>query len=169
MSKIDKIVKEELAKVVNENTNDHREPLLEMAYPRVEFISEVKNKTNEIIRNYALVYYANKHNIPTINHWRGEFLTHITDIQDMETKPKRGNRKMVFKAIQEVWIDKMELSTHPLTIVHKYITKFQQEGFVLSDDEHMEIAQSFIDNLDTLIREMAYGDYNSSWNFVNSF
>jgi hypothetical protein len=87
----------------------------------------------------------------------------------METKPKRGNRKMVFKAIQEVWIDKMELSTHPLTIVHKYIAKFQQEGFVLSDDEHMEIAQSFIDNLDTLTKEMAYGNYKSSWNFVNSF
>lgn len=37
MSKIDKIVKEELAKVVNENTNDHREPLLEMA--RVGYIN----------------------------------------------------------------------------------------------------------------------------------
>ena len=37
MSKIDKIIKEELAKVVNENTNDHREPLLEMA--RVGYIN----------------------------------------------------------------------------------------------------------------------------------
>jgi hypothetical protein len=37
MDKIDKIIKEELAKVVNETTNDHREPLLEMA--RVGYIN----------------------------------------------------------------------------------------------------------------------------------
>ena len=37
MNKIDKIIKEELAKVVNETNSDHREPLLEMA--RVGYIN----------------------------------------------------------------------------------------------------------------------------------
>ncbi len=158
MDNIDKIIKESIDNM-----------LLEMAYPRSEFISETKNKTNEIIRNYALIYYANKHNLPTVNHWRDELITHITDIQDMDTKPKRGNRKMVLKAIQEVWITQMELNTHPLTIIHKYIAKFKQEGIILSDEEHMEIAQSFINHLDALANEMAYGNYNSALTFVNSF
>ncbi len=86
----------------------------------------------------------------------------------METKPKPGNRKMVKKAIHEVWVDKMELDTHPKTIIHKYIAKFNDEGIVVTHEEHMAITQSFIDNLDRMADEMAFGNYDSALNFVNT-
>ena len=145
-------------------------PLYEMGYNQKNFKEDVNsNKTREIIRNYALVYYASKHQLDyIINHWRGEFITLITDFQDMETKPKKGNRQMVYNVIYKVWIDQMELNKRPLTIIHKFIAKFKDENIFCSDDELMEIAESFISNIDTIMREMAFGDYETTYNFINS-
>lgn len=145
--------------------------IFEMTYDRKEFTDEMKsNKTQEIIRNYALVYYAKRHQQfqQLIKHWCGEFTTLITSIQDMETKPRKGNRDMVFKTIKQVWIEKMELDTHPKTIINKFIAKFKDENIECSNDELLEIAKSFIDNMELIMKEMAYGDYDSTLKFINS-
>ena len=154
-----RLTEEELNSVIQEATKQVMEEsslITEMAYHRKEFINEINNKTTEIIRNYALVFYANLHGLQTIDQWSGELITYITDFQDMETKPKPGNRKMVKRAIQEVWIDKMELNTHPQAIIHKYIAKFKDEGIVATNEEHMAIVESFVNNLDMLSDEMAF-------------
>lgn len=169
--KVIRLTEEELNRAIQEATKQVIEEsflITEMAYHRKEFINEINNKTTEIIRNFALVYYGNRHELQTVDHWRGELITLITDFQDMETKPKPGNRKMVMKAIQEVWITKMELNTHPLTIIHKYIAKFNDEGITPTKEEHAEIAQSFIDNMNGVMNEMAYGNYDSTLMFVNT-
>ena len=165
IKKIIRLTESELNKVVK---NAATIVLNEMAYHRNEFVAEIKSQTTEIIRNYALIFYAHKHNLQTINHWRGELITLITNFQDMETKPKTGNRKMVKKVIQEEWVEKMELKNHPETIIHKYIAKFNDESITLTPQEHMEIAESFIGHMDELANEMAYGDYNSALKYVNS-
>lgn len=162
--------KEYISDIYNKYTSN-QDILLEMAFDRKEFKDEMKsNKTREIIRNYALVYYAHRHDNHSnlVNHWSGELLTLITDIQDMETRPKPKNRDMVFKAIQEVWIKKMELNKQPKTIIHKFIARFNDDGIKCSESEYMEIAESFIENIENLIKEMSYGTYESTKKFINS-
>ena len=86
----------------------------------------------------------------------------------MDTKPKKGNRKMVYKAIRQEWIDKVELNTNPQKVINKFRAKFNDEELIVSDDEKLQLAQSFIDNMDKLIYEMAYGDYDSAFAFANT-
>lgn len=152
------------------NKKSSNQPLLlEIAYNRSDFINEMKsNKTREIIRSYALVYYAHRHENYSnlVDQWRGELSTLITDIQDMETKPKIKNRGMVYKAIYEVWIKKMELNKQHKTIIHKFIAKFNDEGIKCSEKEYEEIAESFIKNIENLMKEMSYGTYGSTQEFI---
>lgn len=142
--------------------------LLEYAFHRKDFVNEIHNKTTEIIRNFALIVYASENNLPTLNHWRGELLALINNFQDMETKPKRGNRDMVYKVIEQEWVTKLELPTHPLTIVHRFIGKFHDEGIMIGQNDMVKIAQTFINNMDELMNQMAHGTYDSSLAFVNS-
>ena len=141
---------------------------IDNSYGREDFTSEAKNKVTEIIRNYALVVYARRHELMTIKHWRGELVTLLTDFQDMETKPKKGNRKMVMRAIRQMWIDKMELDTHPQAIVNKFIAKFNDEGIIISKEESLEIAQAFINDIDRIIHEMSFGNYDSAYALSNA-
>ena len=161
MGKPIKLTEEKLREIVRTTLN-------EMAYERGEIVDEIRFKTTEIIRNFVLVVYARKHNLLTIEHWRGELLTYITDIQDMDTKPKSGNRKMVREALQEQWVEKMELDTHPDKIIHKYIAKFKTENLHPTEEEHIELTKAFIDNMGRLMDEMAYGNSQTALQFVNS-
>lgn len=160
-----------IAQHLNDTTYNEDNPLCEMAADRKEFIQDFKsNWTREVIRNYALIYYASTHNSHDnlINHWRGELITHITDMQYVKTKPKPNNRKMVYKAIKYVWIDYLELNTQPDAVVNKFITKFNDENIKCTAEEYLDIANSFISNMDNIMKEVAYGTRESTYEFVNN-
>lgn len=66
----------------------------------------------------------------------------------------------------EVWVKKMELNKQPKTIIHKFIAKFNDEGIKCSENEYMEIADSFIENIDNLMKEMSHGTYETTQEFI---
>lgn len=160
-----------IAQHLNDTTYNENKPLYEMSADRNDFIQDFKsNWTREVIRNYALIYYASTHNSHDnlINHWRGELITHIMEIQYVKTKPKPNNRRMVYNAIKYVWINYLELDTQPDAVVNKFIAKFNDENIKCTEEEYLDIANSFISNMDNIMKEVAYGTRESTYKFVNS-
>lgn len=146
--------------------------VFEMAYSREDFIKKADSKyTVNIIENYALIYYAEHctdasryKNI--VNHWKGELLALIDDVQTM--KPKNNNKKTAYKAFEYIWKEKREYDNSPHSIIKIFIKKFKEENIHSDDEVNLEIANSFIDNIDELIYELIYGNYESAELYVNS-
>lgn len=137
-------------------------------YTKSEFAGEITRKTDDIVRCYAFAYVAYRYmSFRRASYWRERLVDIITGFQKMDTFGA-GGRDMVLATVREVWITKMKLDTRPQAIIHKYIGSFTDEYLDCDEDEHMEIADSFIGNMDRMAREMAYGDYYSSLGFVLS-
>lgn len=137
-------------------------------YTKREFVREITRKTGDVVRCYAFAYVADRYmSFRSVSYWRERLVDIITGFQKMDTFGA-GGRDMVFAMVREVWITKMKLDTRPQAIIHKYIGSFTDEYLDCDEDEHMDIVDSFIGNMDRMAREMAYGDYYSALGFVLS-
>ena len=169
MSEINAKEKTETAEKKSRQKQAKRCVQMAMSYSKKEFVREIANKTCEIIKAYAFLFVSDRYICSyAISHWREALVDIIVKFQNMNTKPRRDDRDMVLEAVREVWITNMKLDTRPQTIIHEYFSGFADESVELKDEEHLEIAESFIGNMDELAREMAYGTYDSALDFVLS-
>lgn len=167
-----RLLSERIEKKLSESDIDKRreELILEYAFFRDDFKHHLLYLTSTIIAHFALIVYSqmtNRHE-ETLNHWKGELRDRIVEFQEMDTKPKKGNRKMVEKVLLETWIDNLELPTHPNIISRRFKNKFEEEGIKLSNAEVEILTQAFITNIPNIISQMAYGDANSALEYVNN-
>lgn len=147
-----------------------KELLCEMAFGRGEFKNYLMSQTTTIISHFALVKYAKSTNthLELIQHWRDELKNYIVDFQEMDTKPKSGNRDMVSRALTECWNAKMEIANHPEYIIRRFKTKFEHEGINVDEGTKESLACMFIAEMPNIIHEMAYGTEESTLTYVNS-
>ena len=174
---IDEIIE---ARLLSERKDNHlteeeidsrrKELLLEMAYDRQEFGQYLRYNFNTMAAHYMLVKYAknNEGFEYLIGHWADEICEHIIDVQEMETKPKANNRKMVEKALNEEWFGKMNLLDKPDSIVRKTKAKIRQENIDMSEDVALTYATNFINEMPKIISLMAYGNSQDAEEYSKS-
>ncbi|MCM1139314.1 MAG: hypothetical protein NC453_12160 [Muribaculum sp.] len=120
--------------------------------------------TRSVIRSFALMRYGTiHHNDDMMNENAIQLLELIMKVQNMQY-----DRDVVHRAVRATWIRYMEFDTQPLAIVHKFIARFNDENIKCDKKEHLALAQEFINNMDAIMHEMAYGDSDSAVKFVNS-
>jgi hypothetical protein len=147
-----------------------KELLCEMAFNRQEFKDYLMHQSTTIISHFALIKYAKatSTHLELLEHLCDELKNYIVDFQEMDTKPKSGNRNMVYRALSERWITNMELTTHPQFVIRRFDTKFKEENIVLNQNEKDDLANAFISQIPTIIHEMAYGTEESAMAYVRS-
>lgn len=165
-----RLLSERMAHRLTESEAETRrkELLNEMAFYRKDFKYYLMSITTAFISHYALVKYITlTHNTnPSFEHWKTEVKNMIIDIQQMDTKPKSGNRSMVERALTEAWVDGMNLSGNRDDIKRRFRNKFKEEGIDEASVED-EIVEAFLKDIPTIIHEMAYGTEETATAFVN--
>lgn len=136
--------------------------IVEMAYSRSEYITLVSNLDEQILQNYALVYYCNiydKCNI-NLNHWKSELKALVCRI--IKKKIKTTNKLSIIKY---VIIDKDELNTY--SEVRLYIEqKLRKEN--ISDNIIHEICLYIKDNIYEICDLLNSNNENEVMNKINN-
>lgn len=159
------------SKLTKEEVDKRRgDLLLEMAFYRDEFKNYLLNITTTIISHFALIVYSQISNThtETLNHWKGELRDRIVEFQEMDTKPKSGNRKMVSKVLSDTWFVKLDLPNKPNIVARRFQTKFQEENIIIDNVMKERIARLFIENMSAIIEQMAYGTEQTAQEYVNN-
>lgn len=122
------------------------------------------NRTRDIISAFALLCYSVKHeDVDSLYAWCLDFLALITGIQEIHV-----NRDMVEKAVKTVWINEKMLNTRPQTIINEFTNRFKDENITCTEDECRDMASVFIANIDAIINELAYGNRETTNQYIKS-
>ena len=145
------------------------ELLGEMAFTGGEFKDYLMSRTTDIVTLFALIKEAatDGTDAALVGHWRGELKRHIMEFQQMDTKPRPGDRDMVSRTLRERWMDEMELGTHPEFVARRFRAGFSREGKAVSSAGRDLLARAFISEMPHLIREMSYGSESSTGEYVD--
>lgn len=153
-----------------EEVDKRRQELIsEMAYVRNDFQQYVRYHFRHIISHLALIAYARLHNQGNsyIPHWKDELSICCSDVQNMDTKPKKGNRDMVYKALTEEWETKSELKTDIRKLESKYAQKFKEEGITATETDKTCINSYVADTIPYILHDMAYGNESTTEELLN--
>lgn len=127
--------------------------IFEMAVSRKELKDKVDNLIYQIIEDWCLVKYCTLYDNININknHWQKELRAHILNIYNRQLKG--GDNSAKFKLIEDVIIDKLEITT--ANKINRIIkAKFRDENLNITS----ELCNCCIEELYTIMQLMSNKD-----------
>ncbi len=160
-NELHRLVKTVTKRVLNE------ELLMEMAYPRNEFVRMVYDKLQQIIQNWCLVRYSTlTGDNPNKSHWKTELLTHIVSVASNKIK-KNNSYQNRFKATKEVW-EKKECDRDVNVVGMLALPQFIEEGIDYKDVICKQVFYDCMNASSSLIQIIAAADEEAIKQYIES-